>query len=139
MRVSIDTNILVRSFLDDGTAQFRAVAELMRENEIVIPPTVLLETEWVLRDAFELAREKVADAFEALLGASNVTVLQGDAAVLALGGFRGGCDFADAFHLALSAGTDVFFTFDRRFVRRAAALGLQPTVQPLAAAGKKSG
>lgn len=139
MRIGIDTNVLIRSFVDDGTAQFRAVARLMRENQIVISPSVLLEAEWVLRDFFKLAREKVADAFETLLGAPNVTVLQGDCAVPALKAYRDGCDFADAFHWALAPEVDGFITFDRRFARRAATLGLKPPVQLLTTTGKKAG
>jgi predicted nucleic-acid-binding protein len=55
MSLGIDTNVLLRSFINDGSAQFDAVAELVREQDILIPPTVLLETEWVLRDVFKLA------------------------------------------------------------------------------------
>lgn len=139
MKVGIDTNVLVRSFVDDGTAQFVAVARLMRENQVVISPSVLLEAEWVLRETFKLARDKVADAFETLLGASNVTVLQEDAAVPALKAFRSGCDFADAFHWALCPDVDGFMTFDKRFVHRAAALGLRPPVQLVEMATRKSG
>lgn len=138
MKVGIDTNILVRSFLDDGTAQFRAVAQLMRENQIVIAPSVLLEAEWVLRDAFKLEREQVADAFEALIGAGSVTVLHDEAAVHALRAFREGCDFADAFHLALSVGVQSFMTFDKRLARCASSLGLQPPVRLLHHTSSKS-
>jgi predicted nucleic-acid-binding protein len=137
MRLGIDTNILVRSFVNDDTNQFRAVARLMREHQIVVSPSVLLEAEWVLRDAFKLAQDKVADAFEKLLGAANVTVLQGDAVVQALSAFRKGCDFADGFHVALSAGTEAFVTFDKRFARHAATIGLQPQVQLLEASASK--
>ena len=138
MKLGIDANVLVRSFVDDGTAQFSAVARLMRENHIVISSSVLLEAEWVLRDAFKLARDKIADAFEALLGAANVTVLQSDAAVRALRALRDGCDFADALHLALCEGAETFVTFDKRFARQSAALGLRPPVRLLQTPAAKS-
>lgn len=134
MKLGVDTNVLVRVFVDDGTAQFNAAGRLMRENQIVISPSVLLEAEWVLRDVFKFPREQVADAFEALLGATNVMVLKGGAAARALREFRNGCDFADAFHLALTVGVEAFVTFDKRFARRAAKLGLRPPVQLLSTA-----
>ena len=133
MKLGIDTNVLVRSIVDDGTAQFNTVARLMREHHIVIPPSVLLEAEWVLRDVFKLEREQIIDAFEAFLGVTTVTVLQATAAARAFKAFREGCDFADAFHLGLASDVEAFVTFDKRFAQRAVALGLRPSVQLLAA------
>jgi hypothetical protein len=39
-----------------------------------------------------------------------------------------GIDFADALHLCTSAGDDEFKAFDKRFARKAASIGLSPTV-----------
>jgi predicted nucleic-acid-binding protein len=131
MKIGIDTNVLIRAFVNDGSAQFNAVSRLMRENHIVISSTVLLETEWVLRDTFKLARGMVANAFETLLGARHVSLLESDAVVRALDGLRAGCDFADVLHLALNREVEAFVTFDKRFARRAASLALTPPVELL--------
>lgn len=134
MRLGIDTNILVRALFDDGSSEVAWVNTLMRENQIVISPTVLLETEWVLRDAYELGRNDVAKALEGLLGTTSVTILQRDAVVRAFGAFRDGCDFADAFHAAFTPGVEAFMTLDRKFARRAETLGIEPPVRLLSTA-----
>ena len=131
MRLGVDTNLLVRALFDDGSSEVAAVNRFMRENQVVISPTVLLETEWVLRDAFELGRDDVARAFEALLSTTNMTVIQRDAVVRAFAAFRNGCDFADALHAAFTPGVEAFVTLDRKFARRAQSLGIEPPVRLL--------
>lgn len=128
MRIGIDTNVLVRAFVDDGTAQHRAVGKLMRDHHVIISPSVLLEAEWVLSDTYELSRLQIAQAFEALIDATSVNILKYDAVARALEQFRAGFDFADVLHLALTSEIEAFATFDKRFARRAAKLGLRPTV-----------
>lgn len=131
MRVAVDTNILVRLFVDDNSAQRAAVARLVCEHQLVISPTALLETEWVLRTVVALSHDRIIEGFEKLLGLSTVTFLQRDAVGSALRAFRGGCDFADALHAATTAPVEAFLTFDREFVRRAASLDDLPAVRLL--------
>ena len=52
MIVAVDTNILVRFLVADEPEQARRARELFSLNTILIPTTVLLETEWVLRSAY---------------------------------------------------------------------------------------
>jgi predicted nucleic-acid-binding protein len=131
MRFAIDTNILVRIFVDDNTEQRVAVDRLAREHQIVIAPTVLLETEWVLRGGLGLDRDRIVAGFERLLGLRNATFLQRDMVEVAMAAFRSGCDFADALHAASVPAVDAFLTFDRAFVRLASALGDLPPVRRL--------
>lgn len=129
MNVAVDTNVLVRLLADDGSADVTKVIHLVASNHIVIVPTVVLETEWVLRVTIGLSRDQIAMAFERLLGLVNATVVQRDALMNALAAYRGGCDFADAYHHSLAAGADAFATLDKKFARRATTLGLMPHVQ----------
>ena len=132
MKVAVDTNVLVRSLIRDGSEQTAAAMRCMRENEVVVVPTVLLEAEWVLRDVFELKPAQIADAFEKLFGLFTVTIVQRETVARALLAFQSGCDFADAMHSAFAGGVEAFVTFDKRFARRGNSLGLAPPIRLLA-------
>lgn len=49
-------------------------ADLLENNSIFIPKSVLLETEWVLRYTYNLSRKVIYHSFVNLLGHPNVTV-----------------------------------------------------------------
>jgi predicted nucleic-acid-binding protein len=134
--IAIDTNILVRFLVShDRPEQGSAAQALFKENEVALPHTVLLETEWVLRRAFRFSREQIADALSDVLALRTILCPRRDFVLIALRAFRGGCDFADALHATTSEpGVREFLTFDRDFARRAKALGLAPPVRLLAAA-----
>ncbi|MCP5410517.1 MAG: PIN domain-containing protein, partial [Chromatiaceae bacterium] len=51
--IGVDTNVLVRLLTRDDEAQFRKALKLFQQEEIFIPKTVFLETEWVLRYAYD--------------------------------------------------------------------------------------
>lgn len=55
MMVAVDTNVLVRLLVNDDARQARRARALFEREEIFISPTVLLESEWVLRSAYGLA------------------------------------------------------------------------------------
>ena len=133
MKVAIDTNVLVRIFVRDNSAQAAAVEKLARSHHLIIGPTALLETEWVLRRQVGLERNRIVEGFEMLLGLMTATVLERDRVIAALGAFRSGCDFADALHAAMAPGADVFATFDRAFARRASELEYLPPVRLVSA------
>ena len=66
--ISVDTNVLVRLLTNDDPAQARRAARIMEKEDIFIPKTVLLETEWVLRHAYKIERSNILTAFRTLLG-----------------------------------------------------------------------
>lgn len=119
--IGVDTNVLVRLLTRDDEAQFRKALKLFQQEEIFIPKTVFLETEWVLRYAYDFTPVQIADALEKLAGLSQVTTESASQVAQALAGFREGLDFADALHLA-SATDQVssFATFDQKLVKNAA-------------------
>lgn len=136
MRVAVDTNILVRLLVDDGTSQRAAADRLAREHHLTIAPIVLLESEWVLRSIMGFSRDKVIGGFEKLLGLETATFLQLDVVRSAMRAFRSGCDFADALHAASAASrVDTFATFDREFAQRAKPLEYLPPVRILPLTG----
>ena len=120
--VAIDTDIIVRFFTRDDESQYEAAFQLIKMNEIFIPNTVILETEWVLRFAYEFKPSEICDAFTKLFGLKNVHVSDPHAMLHSIEWHRQGVDFSDAMHLALGEQSSRFFTFDKSFVKKADSL-----------------
>jgi len=121
--VAIDTNIIVRFLTRDDENQFqRALALFEEEKAIYIPDTVLLETEWVLRFAYDFSPAETRSALTKLLGLPNVEVADAEAIASALEWQAKGLDFADALHLAKSPNAKKFLTFDAKFIKKAKGL-----------------
>jgi len=121
--IAVDTNVLVRFLVKDDLAQFQRAEKLLQEHEIYITDTVLLETEWVLRFAYNLAPDDILHGFLLLLGMENVNVHDAFAVKQALDWFAQKMDFADAWHLALSQSCGRFATFDDKLIKRAKGKG----------------
>lgn len=120
--LAVDTNLLVRIVVNDDPEQVRRAARLFEAEQIFVPKTVLLETEWVLHFAYQLDPGAIAHALRAIAGLSNVTLENPAELALALGWFEHGLDFADALHLASSQRAGRFATFDTKFAKRAETL-----------------
>jgi predicted nucleic-acid-binding protein len=120
--VAIDTNILVRLLVGDDAAQHKASLRLFSTAQIHIPDTVILETEWVLRAAYDLKPADICSAFRALFGLENVALANGALIALAITWHEAGLDFAGALHLALSQEHASLKTFDADFIKRARSL-----------------
>ena len=115
--IAIDTNVLVRLLVGDNPAQSKASHRLFATEDIFIPDTVLLETEWVLRAAFDLTSADICTAFRRVCGLRNVTVSDGQLIAQVIDWHEAGFDFADAFHLASCKDQDALKTFDAGFIR----------------------
>jgi predicted nucleic-acid-binding protein len=117
--IAIDTNVVVRLLTGDDPVQTEHAADLFRRENILIPKTVLLETEWVLRYSYQLSPQAIQTAFRKLLGLAQVTPEDADAVAESLTRHEAGMDFADALHLASGRAVDAFATFDARLKKRA--------------------
>lgn len=116
---ALDTNVLVRALVQDDAVQAQRAQAFLGAQTVYIPVTVVLELEWVLRSRYGYSPRSIADALEKLAILENAVVGEQSAVVSAAGKLRHGWDFADALHLALSAGCDDFATFDSALARRA--------------------
>lgn len=116
--VAVDTNLLVRLLTNDHAARAARAAAVFRAAQVFVAKTVLLETEWVLRYSYELPADAIARAYLGLLGVPTVTVEDVSTVHRAIRMLGEGIDFADALHLASSAGAERFVTFDARLVKR---------------------
>lgn len=129
---AVDTNVLVRYYLRDDPAQARIAEKTLSAGDVFVPKTVMLELEWVLRSVAEQPAGKVIDCLSHLIALPGITVEDHDQVETALHRCRSGVDFADALHHAASHACTELLTFDdRRYVRRAARLGLKPPVRLL--------
>lgn len=123
---AIDTNVVVRALVDDDRRQASAVQELIAEHEVFVPITVILESEWVLRSGYSFAPAEIAAGLRRLGGLPGVNVEDPGEVAQALDWLEQGMDFADALHLVRATRCDTFVTFDRKFAKRAKALGAPP-------------
>jgi predicted nucleic-acid-binding protein len=76
--LGIDTNVLVRYLIRDDQPQFEQARRLIdreasKGEPVLVSLLVLLETEWVLRSRYELAKAEIAAAFSALLDTAELT------------------------------------------------------------------
>jgi predicted nucleic-acid-binding protein len=118
MKVTVDTNVLLRAFLRDDAAQARTASRLLREADLIaVSLSSLCELVWVLRRLYRLQREEIADLLEALLNTENV-VTNRAAASAGLLTYRAGGDFADGV-IAWDGewlGGETFVSFDKKAV-----------------------
>jgi predicted nucleic-acid-binding protein len=126
--IALDTNMLVRLLVDDHPEQAALAQRLLADNTALIPRTVVLETEWVLRSVYQLPRGRTVAFFRLLLQSENAVVEDHDVVQRALAWYEQGADFADALHLAACDGAEMQ-TFDERFCKEARENGQTPAVK----------
>lgn len=118
----VDTNVLVRYFLQDDPEKGPAAARLVDgESDLGISLVGLAETAFVLSRIYDVPREEVVDGLVGLLRKRNVAVLGADknlvASALLLCRPSGRVNYADALINADARAHAVerLYTFDERF------------------------
>ncbi len=123
MKVTADTNVLVRAITGDHRRQSGiAQAELANADVVAVPLPALCELVWVLSQGYKIAAPDIGDAIRRLIDAANVVVNR--AAVEAgLALLDGGGDFADGAiaHEGNWLGGETFISFDKKAVTLLAA------------------
>jgi predicted nucleic-acid-binding protein len=120
VRITADTNVLVRSAVRDDVAQARLADETLREaTQITVALASLCEFVWVLRRGYGIAVADIAAAVRALLATDKV-VVDRTAAEAGLAMLEAGGDFADGViaHEGEELGAEVFVSFDQSAVKR---------------------
>ena len=123
MSAAIDTNVLVRIFVQDPSAVAqcsaakRLVADASADGEpLFISLCVLLEAEWVLRSRYKVDRASMAEAVIAMLESSGIEFEHPPTVEEALYLFEQfpSAEFADCLIVARAThlGRDRFLTFD---------------------------
>ncbi len=132
--IALDTNILVRLFVEPADDQERAqqavvLAHLESAQSFFVPLTVSLELAWVLGKVYGSDAPVLRGVLDRLTRLANVEVEAASDLVRAADLHLAGLDFADALHCARSAHCSALLTFDdRRFARKAKRLAVRPAV-----------
>jgi len=120
--IAIDTNIIVRFLTQDDESQFKKSLALFEKHNIFIANTVILETEWVLRYAYNFEPQDISTALTKLFGLPNVHLSNSTLIAQAIQWHNQGMDFADALHLSQCQQYNQLFTFDKKFINKAKGL-----------------
>jgi predicted nucleic-acid-binding protein len=120
--IGLDTNILLRLWLDDDPAQGRRVDRLLAEQgttpaSLLVTDVVLAEATWTLASAYAQDKPALVQAVRSLLDETAFAFEDRDAVTRALALFeQASCGFSDCLVAAKHAanGCDFTATFDRR-------------------------
>ena len=118
MRLTADTNVLVRALVGDDPAQAKIAAKVLVDATLIaIALPSLCELVWVLRKVYGFTPMDAANAIRALLAAANVQMNRPavEAGLLVL---EAGGDFADGV-IAYEGnwlGGETFVSFDKKAV-----------------------
>lgn len=125
MKVTVDTNVLVRAVVRDDVAQARIAAKVLTDAKVVaIAMPCLCELVWVLRKVYGLQTDDIAAAIRALLAAANVQMNR-PAVEAGLSLLEANGDFADGV-IAYEGhwlGGESFVSFDKQAVALLTAVG----------------
>ncbi len=119
--IGVDTNLLLRLWLNDDPAQNRRIDALLAEHGgkpgcLLVTDVVLVEAVWTLRSAFDQDKRAQLIALRSLLEETAFAFEDREAVADAVTLFEAGsCGFADCLVVAKHArqGCDFTATFDR--------------------------
>jgi predicted nucleic-acid-binding protein len=118
MRITADTNVLVRAFLEDHPEQSKvAQAALSKAEIIALTIATLCEFVWVLR-TYKIEPSDIAATIRNLIDGESVVVNR-PAAEAGLALLDAGGDFADGViaYEGRWLGADIFVSFDKKAVK----------------------
>jgi predicted nucleic-acid-binding protein len=119
---AIDTNLLVRLFVNDDTGQGKKVRDLFdscadEDAALWIADIVLVELAWTLSRAYGRSKLEIVTALRALCGNATVRLESGPAVAQAVDLYEAGpADFADSLLVCKAAqlGCEAVRTFDKK-------------------------
>lgn len=125
MRITADTNVLVRAVTEDHPQQSKiAQKELAKADLVALALPALCELVWVLSQGYKIASDDIAEAIRRLMNGANVEVNR-PAVEAGLAALDAGGDFADGV-IAYEGnwlGAETFVSFDKKAVRLMEARG----------------
>lgn len=118
MKITADTNVLVRAAVQDDPRQARQAAKILQQAEVVaVPVPVLCEFVWVLRRGYKKSVSEISDSIQKLMKSANA-VMNRQAVEAGLAALNAGGDFADGV-IAYEGewlGAEEFVSFDSQAV-----------------------
>ena len=125
MKITADTNLLVRAVTGDNVRQSKAAQAALKNADVVaLAIPVLCELVWVLSQGYRIPPREVAEAIRRLTNGANVAVNR-PAAEAGLALLDAGGDFADGViaYEGSWLGADAFVSFDKKAVKLMKAQG----------------
>ncbi len=126
MRITADTNLLVRIIVrDDAKQASKAYGLVSTAERVAIPLPSLCEVAWVLQSVYGLSASEISLAIRAITEPGN-SVVDSTAVEAGLRLLDSGGDFADGVIAAAGSamGGEIFVSFDRKAVARINAVGM---------------
>jgi predicted nucleic-acid-binding protein len=127
MKITVDTNVLVRAAVQDDQRQARQAAKALKDAALVaVPLPVLCEFVWVLRRGYKQTATEISDAIRRLMNSASVVVNR-PAVEAGLSILEAGGDFADGViaHEGNWLGAEELVSFDKEAVSILQAQGQQ--------------
>jgi predicted nucleic-acid-binding protein len=125
MKITADTNVLVRAITEDHEHQSKAAQTALKKADVVaLAIPALCELVWVLSQGYKISPGDIAEAIRRLMNGANVVVNR-PAAEAGLALLDTGGDFADGV-IAYEGnwlGADTFISFDKKAVKLMEAQG----------------
>lgn len=132
MKVTADTNVLIRAAVQDDLPQARRAAKLLADADLIaVPVPVLCELVWVLRRGYKKSAADVSDAIRRLMRTANVAMNR-PAVEAGLSALDAGGDFADGV-IAYEGewlGAEEFVSFDAQAISLMQAQGSRARLVP---------
>ncbi|MGO9483898.1 MAG: type II toxin-antitoxin system VapC family toxin [Rhodomicrobium sp.] len=125
MKITADTNVLVRAIVGDDELQSAAARKALADAEaIALTIPALCELVWVLSRVYKIPAPEISKTIRSLMNAANVEVNR-PAAEAGLELLEAGGDFADGVTAFEGSwlGADVFVSFDKKAVELVDARG----------------
>ncbi|KYH02603.1 type II toxin-antitoxin system VapC family toxin [Bradyrhizobium sp. DOA1] len=125
MKMTPDTNVLVRVLVGDHAEQSKVAEALLKKADLIaISIPALCELTWVLSRGYKTSAANISASIRHLINASN-TVVDRPAVEAGLAFLDAGGDFADGViaHEGNWLGADTFVSFDKRTVKLIEASG----------------
>jgi predicted nucleic-acid-binding protein len=119
LKITADTNLLVRAMTDDDPRQSpMAIAALAEAELVAVALSALCEVAWVLSKGYKSSRAEISTSIKKLLNAPNVA-LDRQAVLAGLDLLDAGGGFADGViaHEGRALGGEVFVSFDKKAVK----------------------
>ena len=118
LKITVDTNVLIRSAVRDDEHQARIADEILRTAAVVaVSLPCLCEFVWVLGKSYRFDRAEIGRAIESLCAAPNIST-ESPALEAGLAFLKAGGDFADGViaHEGRWLGGETFVSFDKKAV-----------------------
>jgi predicted nucleic-acid-binding protein len=119
MKITADTNVLVRAITGDDEQQSKvAQTELANASVVALPLPALCELVWVLSQGYKISAADIAETVRRLTEGANVVVNR-PAVAAGLVMLDAGGDFADGIiaYEGSWLGGEIFVSFDKKAVK----------------------